>query len=96
LADRESKKREIEMEIFAAQQRREEAVAESNNLVVVRDANWNIGLLWFFVCLYIFGVENLSDSFVPFFFVMIQTLVAAAAVSLAAVLLAITEGSTGP
>ena len=36
LVDRESKKRDIEMEIFAAQQRRDEAVAESNNLVVVR------------------------------------------------------------
>jgi hypothetical protein len=36
LADRESKKREIELEIFAAQQRKQEAVQESNNLVVVR------------------------------------------------------------
>jgi hypothetical protein len=35
LADRETKKREIELEIFAAQQRREEALAGSNNLVVV-------------------------------------------------------------
>ena len=71
LADRESKKRDIEMEIFAAQQRREEAVAESNNLVVVR---FGARLLLDGFCFgSVDGVILTTHCFVAFFFFSLWT-----------------------